>query len=346
MNVHSSWLTVNRACNLSCKWCYAKNESKYNQMNYELAKKLIDICVDNGVGNFILIGGEPTIYPHFFDIIDYLFFKSVSVTVVTNGIVLAQDDFCKLMRNYNNKKKIHFGISLKGADDETYLNDCGYAAFNDVIQGIRNCDFFGLNYSLSYVISNENVNQIDLFCKKIRQTGIEKPIFFVYCNDVIGSVNLNPLPEIDTDYKLAQKYDEISRILDDKLKLHQSFPLCMCDKNMYEKMREKRQLITTCHVYNRKGIIFDTDGSILLCNHLAGYGLGKFGIDFTDSKSLDKFWNSEYILDLYKKFTSVPDEKCISCDKYSECGGGCNIQWFTQHFSKYKEYVKKKEDIL
>lgn len=85
------------------------------------------------------------------------------------------------------------------------------------------------------------------------------------------------------DYSFAKKYDLVSRILSDKLRIHETFPLCMCEPNTFEKMLKKGQVITTCHVHKRNGLIFDTDGSVLLCNHLAGYGAGKYGVDFHDS---------------------------------------------------------------
>ena len=41
-------------------------------MDVFVAKRLTDISVEIGVKNIKLIGGEPTIYPHFFEILEYL----------------------------------------------------------------------------------------------------------------------------------------------------------------------------------------------------------------------------------------------------------------------------------
>lgn len=46
MNVFSTWLTVNRQCNLKCKWCYAQQMDESNNMDLSMAKKLIDISVE------------------------------------------------------------------------------------------------------------------------------------------------------------------------------------------------------------------------------------------------------------------------------------------------------------
>ena len=76
------WLTLNHACNLNCKWCYAKDTGylKSDDMSLDMAYDIIDICHDLSINHITLIGGEPTIYPHLFDVIDYDY-KDFLVTV-------------------------------------------------------------------------------------------------------------------------------------------------------------------------------------------------------------------------------------------------------------------------
>ncbi len=338
MNIFSTWLTVNRLCNLSCKWCYAQKTDQNCNMELDVAKQLVNISIDNGVKNFKLIGGEPTIYPYFWEIIEYIIKSSASITIVTNGIKLADDEFCLKLKKYN-YSKLHLGISLKGSTDEDYLCNCGSDSYSIVLKGIKNCDKYDLSYSLSYVLTHENIKTLDVFANNIRSSGITKPIFMAYCNSVISEEENTEIElQLKMDYEFSKKYEVVNKILEDKLKIHQTFPLCMCEPFTYAKMIEKRQVNTTCHVHKRNGLIFDTDGSILLCNHLAGYGIGKFGIDFYDAETFKQYWNSDYVISLYQKFTSIPSTKCQNCELLSKCGGGCFIQWFTQHFEEYEKY--------
>lgn len=263
---------------------------------------------------------------------------NISITIVTNGIKLADNDFCLALKRYN-YSKMNLGISIKGSSDEEYERDCGSIGYSLLIQGLKNCDKIGLNYSLSYVLTDENIKTLKMFANNIKSSGITKTIFMAYCNAVISEEdNIDETLQLKMDYQFSEQYDEINEILDNKIKLHQTFPLCMCEPNTYNKMIKKEQVKTICHVHKRNGLIFDTDGSILLCNHLAGYGIGKFGIDFYDTKSFVKYWNSDYVVDIYNKFTSLPSEECQNCKFVSKCGGGCFIQWFTQKFDEYKKY--------
>lgn len=346
MSIFSTWLTVNRACNLACKWCYAQEMDTSNDMDIALAKKLVDISVEIGVKNIKLIGGEPTVYPGFFELLEYLMSKEVSIVIVTNGIKLSNKDFCFALKRYN-YPKLHFGISIKGSSDEEYLNNCGAKGFSLLIDGLKNCDEIGLDYSLSYVLTQENIQILDLFAQTLVDNSINKTIFMAYCNYVITECdNQQDVGlQLEMDYSFAKKYDIVSRILSDKLRIHETFPLCMCEPNTFEKMLKKGQVITTCHVHKRNGLIFDTDGSVLLCNHLAGYGAGKYGVDFHDSTTFLDFWNSEYMINLYKKFTMLPSSDCQNCELLSRCGGGCFVQWFTQYFEKYRKY-KEREGLV
>ncbi len=339
MNIFSTWLTINRACNLSCRWCYAQETNHKSDMDISTAKQLIDISIGNGVKNFKLIGGEPTIYPYFFQVLEYLMDLGVSIVVVTNGIKLADKEFCYALKKYN-YKKLHLGISIKGSTDEDYLRDCGAKGYSLLLQGIRNCDEIELSYSLSYVLTHENINTIDTFAHNITASGISKPIFMAYCNYVISEDDILDSEELQLkmDYNFSEKYEEVNSILKDKLRLHQTFPLCMCEPNTYAKMIKRKQINTTCHVHKRNGLIFDIDGSILLCNHLAGYGIGKLGVDYYDAETFKQYWDSDYVIGLYKKFTTMPSTECQNCNLISKCGGGCFVQWFTQHFNEYKQY--------
>lgn len=344
MNIKSTWLTINRNCNLSCQWCYAYEYTHTeNQMDVELAKKLIDISISVGSKSFFLIGGEPTIHPYFFDILKYIIKSKSDIIVVTNGIMLENDDFCEKIEKLS-YDRLHFGISLKGSSENEYIQFCKNGAWHLVLQGLDNCDKYNFSYSLSYVLTPENVKHLNSFAQRIKDYGINKNISLIICNDTItcnGDVVKNSCHPLEIDKLLSEKYKDVCEILNEKISLHQTLPLCQVNKEMLDYMISKNKVTTSCHVHKRNGLIFDTDGSILLCNNLAGFRLGKFGVDFCDAKTLQSFWDSEYAVKLYNQFTSMPSQECQECNISSLCGGGCCIQWFSNDFESYKKYYKK-----
>lgn len=343
MNLRNCWLTLNRACNLRCEWCYAK-ETQFkssDDMSIQTAKHLIEMCVANGVKHFIIIGGEPTIHPAFFEVLEYIKENRLKATIVTNGLRFSDENFCTHFLPY--KDNVHISISLKGSNDEYYKEHCGAAVFGKVVKAINYCKQFNLIYSLTYVLSAENIKSVDAFAKELRDRDINDYIAFSFCNEVIqasGSFEKAYEQEhpLMVNHIFSSKYQELDKILEGKFSLHQTLPLCMCDKGTMETMKEKKQIATSCHVHNRDGIIFDTNGSILLCNHFVGYGIGKYGVDYKDATTLAEFWDSEKMLNLHNLLTSMPSEKCKECDLQNNCGGGCCIQWFSQKFEQYQQF--------
>ena len=147
---------------------------------------------------------------------EYIINKEVSVVIVTNGIKLADKEFCLALKRYN-YAKLHLGISIKGSSDEEYLHNCGAKGFSLLIEGLKNCDEIGLDYSLSYVLTQENIQILDLFAQTLVENGINKTIFMAYCNYVIteNDNQQDVCLQLEMDYSFAKKYDLVSRILSD-----------------------------------------------------------------------------------------------------------------------------------
>ena len=87
-------------CNLSCPTCYARSSPHYGRhRTVEEVEKMIDIIVANeGKPDVVQIsGGEPTIHPDFFAILDMAKKKPIKHLMVnTNGIRIAKDfEFAK-----------------------------------------------------------------------------------------------------------------------------------------------------------------------------------------------------------------------------------------------------------
>jgi 7,8-dihydro-6-hydroxymethylpterin dimethyltransferase len=96
---------VTDRCNLSCPTCYAMSSPSYGRhRSLEEIEKMLDIIVANeGEPDVVQIsGGEPTIHPEFFEILDIAKKKPIKHLMVnTNGIRIAKDfEFTKRLASY------------------------------------------------------------------------------------------------------------------------------------------------------------------------------------------------------------------------------------------------------
>ncbi|WP_299835109.1 radical SAM protein [uncultured Tenacibaculum sp.] len=123
-------LEVTDRCNLTCPTCYAGSSPTYGRhRTLEEVKKMLDTIVKNEKEPDVvqISGGEPTVHPQFFEILDYA--KTLPIRhlmVNTNGIKIAKDkDFVKRLKNYT-------------PDFEIYLQ---FDSFKDeVLQQMRGAD--------------------------------------------------------------------------------------------------------------------------------------------------------------------------------------------------------------
>lgn len=98
-------IEITDRCNLSCPTCYAMSSPHYGRhRTVEEVERMLDIIVANeGQPDVVQIsGGEPTIHPDFFTILDIAKKKPIRHLMVnTNGIRIARDfEFAKQLASY------------------------------------------------------------------------------------------------------------------------------------------------------------------------------------------------------------------------------------------------------
>ena len=331
------WITVNRDCNIACKWCYAKNIDKNEicRMPLTSAKKIVDMCKELGITSVVLIGGEPTLYQPLTDLISYCKYLNINTTLITNGIKLSDEIYCREL--------IHAGLtgvnlSLKGNDKENFEVVAGKDYFEKVLQGIENINKNNLSNSVSMVITNENINT---FLDGIRAAKSAGAKFFTlsYCynfnvcgeKDYLTKNNIRAL--IDG---FVENYEELDKITEGKFSFSQSLPLCLWDEAFIKKLETKGQISSVCQLLKRAGLIFDTEGNLIPCNAMHQLKLGKLGKDFNSAKELLEYIDNKEINNVYDKLCAVPDKLCLECEKYANCGGGCVTQWTNYNFDEIK----------
>jgi len=98
-------IEITDRCNLTCPTCYAGSSPTYGRhRTLQEVKQMLDTIVHNEKEPDVvqISGGEPTLHPQFFDILDYA--KSLPIKhlmVNTNGISIANNfDFAKRLSSY------------------------------------------------------------------------------------------------------------------------------------------------------------------------------------------------------------------------------------------------------
>ena len=123
-------IEITDRCNLTCPTCYAGSSPTHGRhRTLEEIKKMLDTIVENEKEPDVvqISGGEPTLHPQFFEILDYA--KSLPIKhlmINTNGIEIAKDfEFATRLKSYSPDFEIYLQFdsfkeealfSLRGAN--------------------------------------------------------------------------------------------------------------------------------------------------------------------------------------------------------------------------------------
>ncbi len=115
-------IEITQRCNLSCPTCFADSSPERNEfLSLEEFEILIDGLLANGKGDadvLQLSGGEPTIHPQLFEIMDACLERGFRrVYINTNGIKLANRSFAQRLAAYQDKVSVY--LQFDGIEPET-----------------------------------------------------------------------------------------------------------------------------------------------------------------------------------------------------------------------------------
>ncbi|MBA6151986.1 radical SAM protein [Gelidibacter maritimus] len=179
-----SIVEVTDRCNLTCPTCYAGSSPTYGRhRTLEEIKKMLDVIVKNEKEPDVvqISGGEPTIHPQFFEILDYA--KTLPIRHLmlnTNGIKIAKDKaFAARLKSY-------------APDFEIYLQ---FDSFEDsVLRELRGADLAAVRQQ-----ALDNLNELNLSTtlvvtlqKGLNDQEIGKIIDFALKQKCVRGVTLQP----------------------------------------------------------------------------------------------------------------------------------------------------------
>ena len=163
------WLNLNRKCNLKCNWCYAKNAND-QELSVNDAYRIIDFLLDIKINHLTLIGGEPTVYRDLDKIVYYAHEKNINVGIVTNGVQLSEKKYLEHLVACGLKD---VGLSLKGYDRLSFKTTTGVDSYSKALLGIQNLKELNIPFSVSFVISKDDIKHISSGIRDARMYGAE-----------------------------------------------------------------------------------------------------------------------------------------------------------------------------
>jgi mycofactocin radical SAM maturase len=149
------------ACNLACVHCLSSSGRRDpRELTTAQAEAVIDELERMQVFYVNVGGGEPTVRPDFWHLVDYATAHHVGVKFSTNGVRITPDVAHRLASS----DYVDVQVSLDGATAE--VNDAvrGAGSFDTATRAMRHLRDAGFrSFKLSVVVTRQNVGQLDTF---------------------------------------------------------------------------------------------------------------------------------------------------------------------------------------
>jgi radical SAM protein with 4Fe4S-binding SPASM domain len=302
-------------CENKCPYCYIGDENREKHPSFENVKKVIEKLTENNIKEFLLVGGNPCIYPQLRKVVGLIKNLNMKCYILSNTLEFGQDIEFFLERIDD------FQATILGASEEEHDNEAGRkGAYEILIKNIKLLNEKGRDVTIAISLHKQNYNKVfDIIKNLIENEKIRIKELVVQrvipcgraANTLRFSVTKEQVPIIfEQLHNIKEKYSL-------KIDFEDPFPLCIIPEE-YRYLQDK-----PCEWGFIKASI-NFNGDLARCGADARFLLGNiFKIN-----DLQRFWKENPVLLDFRSRKWLP-QKCQECELLEKCGGGCSLSKIT-----------------
>jgi MoaA/NifB/PqqE/SkfB family radical SAM enzyme len=178
-------------CNLRCAGCYTLGQERHPGLEYELVKRILKEAQELGIYFVTVLGGEPFVYPHLFQMLEE--HPNIFFQVYTNGTLMDQEKASRIAELGN----VAVVVSCEGYEEETdrWRGKGVYRKLMDTMDYLREAHVI---LGSSATVTKHNVETVgsDAFVDMLIDKGVVAQMYFLYIPvNGQGDINLMVTPE-------------------------------------------------------------------------------------------------------------------------------------------------------
>ncbi len=284
-------LELTYRCNLECVHCYLTPTDPYRQ---EIATgdwiRTIREMKELGAMYIVITGGEPTLYPGFWDILEELRRLNVLIRLFTNATTLDEEDIDRLVLCGVR----YVDVSLYGSDAAMHEAVTGVpGSFDRTVTTIERLKAAGVHLNLKASILQSNHRDINRLYRLMRSLG--------------GLPHLTPIVTPDNEGGL----DPVSVSVGEE-------EICYMLENFYHKYFKIPRHVDPMPMAMRCSAGFATltvapNGEVIPCVQL------RVSLGNVERNSLRRIWHHSPVQYYIKSLTDVPSTDCADCELEGYC---------------------------
>lgn len=167
---------MTKACNLKCRHCYAQATAgpSPDELSTAEAKAMIDDLAQFGAPVILFSGGEPLMRPDLSELALYATKKGMRAVISTNGTLITRDK-AKELKDIGLS---YVGVSLDGLPEVHDRFRGVEGAFDQALEGIRNCMAEGIKTGLRFTVYKNNAGEVPGIFDLLEKEGIPRVCFY------------------------------------------------------------------------------------------------------------------------------------------------------------------------
>lgn len=326
--INTCVLVLTEKCNMRCRYCFIEknlacrpNQSSMSEETALKALRYFSKVNRSDSPSLVLYGGEPLVNRKVIETVLNEIEKMAEngelprprISINTNG-TLIDEATARMFADHG----VTVSISLDGTREQNRdrIFADGTETYDRVIEGIRNCEKYGVKYGISVTATPRLVSD---YKEGIREIGMLRPT----------KVGINPLLAAGPLYPgygkdVCDMMIESKRLLND-MGVEEDR---LTDRLTY--LENRRIKYHDCSAAKGEQIVIVPDGSVGICHEFIGSR--DFFIGHIDSDK-DVYENANLLY--WVNRTPFNMEQCRHCPAIAVCGGGCPANAFQNEGDLY-----------
>jgi radical SAM protein with 4Fe4S-binding SPASM domain len=291
-------IEFSRICNFRCSYCYVEEKIECrNELSREEIKNVILQAKALGARKIIILGGEPSIYPHLVEMLRFIGKEGLKSEIFTNGSGITRELATVLA-----EEQVRIALKLNSRDKQVQDQLAGkkgaFQLINKALATLREAGYPSkdLFLAISTVICRQNIEELPAMWQWLREENIE-PFFEVITPQANALANnwLGVEPR-----ELQELFSRLSAL----------------DQEKFGRTWEPQPpLVGNKCMRHQVSCVVTATGEVMPCVGVT------IALDNVRNNNLaDILKNSEVIANL-KNYRTTITGQCASCEKADECYG-------------------------
>ncbi len=291
-------IEFSRVCNFRCSYCYITDKTECsNELSREEIKDIILQAKELGARKIIILGGEPSIYPHIVEMLRFLGKERLEIEIFTNGTGIDKD-LAAVLAEERARVVLKMNSREEELQDQLAGKKGAFRIINNALATLEEAGYPSAErfLAISTVICRQNIGELPTMWQWLREENIE-PYFEI----ITPQANALENPWLTVD----------SRALKDLFT-----KLAAIDREEFGRTWEPQPpLVGNRCMRHQVSCVVTATGNVMPC---VGVTIPQDNI--RNNKLAHILKNSEVINNL-KNYRKMIKGECRTCEKAEECYG-------------------------